>query len=140
MSTFGFLHPHNPDLERFLYASIGEDREGHGETVLSTLARLNLDPWEEAAALAYLDRKAAYSRLGLLLSRFRNVPALGRDHGSVARDLIFRLPQRPPRASRADGSSEEIRKMSPAGAIWTIAAIPLFVVQVMSVFTSGSGE
>ncbi|WP_246176460.1 hypothetical protein [Rhodovulum strictum] len=78
--------------------------------------------------------------MGLLLLRFRDVPTLGRDHGSVDRDLIFLLPQRPPRASRAVGSSEEIRKVSAVGAIWAIAGVLLYVMQMMSVFTTGSGD
>ena len=34
----------------FLGASIGEDQNGTGLTVLSAFARLNVDPWQEARA------------------------------------------------------------------------------------------
>ena len=37
-----------PEFDEFLGASIGEDRNGTGLSVLSAFARLNVDPWEEA--------------------------------------------------------------------------------------------
>jgi hypothetical protein len=49
MAAPNVLNPHPPEFERFLYASVGEDRNGYVVTVLSTLARLGLDPWKETA-------------------------------------------------------------------------------------------
>jgi hypothetical protein len=37
-----------PEFDEFLRASIGEDRNGTGLSVLSAFARLNVDPWQEA--------------------------------------------------------------------------------------------
>jgi hypothetical protein len=37
------------EFDNFLYASIGADRNGMPLSVLSALARLDLDPWEEAS-------------------------------------------------------------------------------------------
>lgn len=42
----------------FLYAAVREDPDGGPLTVLSVLARLDIDPWEEAARLAQLGRSA----------------------------------------------------------------------------------
>jgi hypothetical protein len=89
------LNPHPPEFERFLYASVGEDRNGFVVTVLSAFARLGLDPWAESADLAKLGRDAARARLGMLLARFRDVPALASDHGKVAQDLSQLLPASP---------------------------------------------
>ena len=89
------LDPHPPEFERFLSASVGEDRNGHVVTVLSTLARLGLDPWNETAELVSLGRDVARARLGTLLARFRDVPTLASDHGRVARDLSQLLPEGP---------------------------------------------
>lgn len=94
--------PHPPEFDRFLHASVGEDRNGSGVTVLSTLARLGLDPWCETAELAMSGREAARARLGLLLSRFRDVPSLGQDHGTVARELSLLLPEPPSRRPPAN--------------------------------------
>lgn len=41
-----------PEFDKFLCASIGEDRNGTMLSVLSALARLDVDPWQEAADLA----------------------------------------------------------------------------------------
>ena len=38
-----------PEFDEFLGASIREDRNGTGLSVLSALARLNVNPWQEAA-------------------------------------------------------------------------------------------
>lgn len=92
MSALDVLHPQNPAFDRFLYSSVGNDRNGFAVTVLSALARMNLDPWDEAASLAGLRGAAAHSRLEVLLSRFRDVPSLRDDHGAVARGLVQLLP------------------------------------------------
>ena len=41
-----------PEFDEFLWASVGEDRNGTGLSVLSALARLDVDPWQEANSLA----------------------------------------------------------------------------------------
>jgi hypothetical protein len=140
MPAADILHPYRPEFEQFLYASVGEDRNGCVVTVLSTLARLNLDPWEEAAELAAAGREAARSRLGLLLSRFRDVPALGHDSGSVARDLALLLPERPTRSATRVGPSVAKRPLLPSGVIWAALSILLILAQMMFAGAPGSGE
>lgn len=139
MSTTATLHPHGSEFERFLHAPVGEDRNGSAVTVLSTFARLNLDPWEEAANLASLGREAAGSRLGLLLSRFGDVPALRRDHRSIARDLADLLPDRTSAAARLRGSGK-MRPPMLSGTIWVVLAIVFVLVQVFFAGAPGSGE
>jgi hypothetical protein len=55
-------------LESFLYAVIPDDRSGAPLTVLSLLARKNLDPWEEAANYAQSPGAAAVASLSDLLA------------------------------------------------------------------------
>jgi hypothetical protein len=43
------MSPLGSEFDDFLYASIGEDSNGVLLSVLSALARLDVDPWEEAA-------------------------------------------------------------------------------------------
>lgn len=97
MTRTNTLKPNLPEFEPFLYASVGQDSRGSAVTVLSALARLNLDPWAEAAELAALGREGAATRFSLLLARVRDVPALGQDHGPVGRDLTRLLPKGSPR-------------------------------------------
>lgn len=51
------------EFDDFLYAPIGEINDDMPFSVLSALARQNVDPWEEAAKLALLPRDSAIVRL-----------------------------------------------------------------------------
>ena len=51
------------EFNDFLFAPIGEDRNGMLVSVLSGLARLDVDPWQEAADLAQLPGETATQRL-----------------------------------------------------------------------------
>lgn len=132
------LNPHPPEFERFLYASVGEDRRGSVVTVLSALARLNLDPWTEAADLAALGREAAATRFALLLSRVRDVPALGQDHGAVGRELTRLLPEGTARPG-TDPAANTGSPVSP-GVFWVILAALVLLAQMMFGGFSGMGE
>ena len=141
MADPNVLNPHPPEFDRFLYASVGEDRNGYVVTVLSTLARLGLDPWKETAELVSLGRDDARARLGTLLARFRDVPALASDHGKVARDLSQLLPEGPTSGSQkrsastvTDGHSGKSR------AIWAMLAVIFLLFQMFMVGGLGSAE
>jgi hypothetical protein len=89
-------------FERFLHEPIGEDSNGMRLTVLSVLARLDLDPWEEAATLTRLPGVAATRKLALVLAALPERLLGGADSGTVAVRLISLLPGRlgePPRPS-----------------------------------------
>ena len=92
MPTMDEMRQGGTPFDPFLYAAVGEDRNGNLVTVLSTLARLGLEPWEAAAELAGLTRAEARSRLGALLARFLDVPSLGKDHAAVTQRLVALLP------------------------------------------------
>ena len=53
-------------FDPFLFAAVGEQRNGTLLSVLSALARLDLDPWFEAASLSRLPATPATERLTLL--------------------------------------------------------------------------
>ena len=94
MSNIPSLHPDGHDFDPFLYAVLGEDRDGASVTVISALARLGLDPWKAAADLAALDPKAARERLGAILEGVKDIPNLDREHRRVAANLVLKLPKR----------------------------------------------
>ena len=56
------------EFDDFLFAPIGEDRNGMLLSVLSALARLDVDPWQEAAQLAGLPGETATQRLASLIA------------------------------------------------------------------------
>lgn len=135
------LNPNPPEFERFLYASVGEDRNGYAVTVLSMLARLGLDPWNEAAELVTLGRDGARARFGALLARFRDVPALTSDHRRVARDLSQLLPE-----GRTSGSLERAASTAAdsrpgrSRVIWAVLAFIFVLFQMLVIGGPGSGE
>lgn len=88
----------NPDsqFDDFLYAPIVEESNGTLLTVLSALAREDLNPWEEAARLALLPRDIATSALAKLILALPNGLPQGLDAGAMARQLIGRLPRNVP--------------------------------------------
>jgi hypothetical protein len=141
MADPNVLNPHPPEFERFLYASVGEDRNGSVVTVLSTLARLGFDPWQETTELVTLGRDAARARLEALLAQFRDVPTLTSDHERVARDLSQLLPESQSSGSlkrAAAGASDGRSRKS--GGIWTVLAIIFLLVQMLMFGGSGAGE
>jgi hypothetical protein len=138
MPSVGTLHPHKPEFDPFLQAYIGEDRNGNAVTVLSALARLELEPWEEAAALMALEKRAACSRLETRLSQFRDVPALKQDCSSIAIELIRLLPKRRKRLAAVPSGTEH--GTAPySGLIWAALTILFLTLQLILVGAPGSG-
>jgi hypothetical protein len=82
-----------PEFDKFLCASIGEDRNGTGLSVLSALARLDVDPWQEATSLARMPRDAAAARLSELIEALPQAPASAIPLGISAVDLVSLLPK-----------------------------------------------
>jgi hypothetical protein len=63
-SFSGYL---NSEYDPFLSSPLWMDRNESPLSVMSALARLDIDPWAEAAALAALSKAAAVARLSALL-------------------------------------------------------------------------
>jgi hypothetical protein len=83
------------DFDDFLYAPIREDRSGLPLSVVSALARLDVDPWDEAAKLAAMSGEAATQRLSLLIASLPAQAPMDPECRSIATRLIALLPQRP---------------------------------------------
>ena len=80
-------------FDTFLYAAVREDPDGTPLTVLSVLARQDVDPWEEAARLAQLPRAAAARALAGLISALPECSATPTDSGTLSTRLISLLPR-----------------------------------------------
>ncbi|WP_300057299.1 hypothetical protein [uncultured Roseobacter sp.] len=96
MSASDVLHPDGTDYDPFLFAEVGEDRTGAAVTVLSALARLDLEPWTEARELSRLAREAAQVRLTAHLEAITDIPTLALASEGRAAKLIALLPKRTP--------------------------------------------
>jgi hypothetical protein len=82
------------EYDDFLFAPIGEDKNGKRLCVLSALARLDLAPWHEAAELTLLPDDSAIQRLALLIAALPDGSMPRTDPGTAAARLIALLPGR----------------------------------------------
>jgi hypothetical protein len=83
-----------PEFDNFLYAPIGTERNEMPLSVLSALARLDVDPWEEAAELSELPTDTATQRLASLIARLPGERWTQADARTIATRLIELLPRR----------------------------------------------
>jgi hypothetical protein len=81
-------------FDNFLLAPIGEDNNGMVLSVLSALARLDVDPWEEAATLARLAGSTATRKLDSLIAALPDGLSARPNSGTIAARLISLLPRR----------------------------------------------
>jgi hypothetical protein len=93
----------NSELNEFLYAPIGAESNGMTLSLLSALARLNIDPWQEATRLAQLSKSNATQRLASLIARLPPGAWAEPDCHTIADRLIELLPS----PSRSDSSATE---------------------------------
>ena len=81
------------EFDPFLFASVGEDRHGQLLSVISALARSDLDPWLEAVSLSRMSHGQATARLCGLIAALPGGPPSGRPVDAVAGELVALLPQ-----------------------------------------------
>lgn len=96
-----------PEFQDFLYAPLGAFRDEMPLSVLSALARLDIDPWNEAAELTELPIDAAEERLASLLARLPGGCWAQAESRTIVSRLVQLLPRRgvpkvpPPEQSQA---------------------------------------
>lgn len=79
-------------FSHFLYATVGDDKNGMALTVLSALARQDVDPWQEAADLSSLPCETAMQRFASRLEALPGDRALV-DRLAIAERLLALLPR-----------------------------------------------
>jgi len=79
----------------FLFATVWEGRDDMPLSVVSALARLDLDPWAEAAELSRMPAEGATRRLSLLLAGVLGDPLTPPDRATIAARLVALLPRSP---------------------------------------------
>ena len=88
MSIYRREHFHN-----FLYTVIHEEPGGASLTVLSALARRNLDPWEAAEELTRVSGAVAVAQLSSLIAIAPSDTGAPQIPDSIVIDLLAKLPQ-----------------------------------------------
>jgi hypothetical protein len=82
------------EFDNFLFAALGEDQNGLPLSVVSLLARQNLDPWQEAETLASLSADAAAKRLALSLDTLPDQNLRQGNSEATVQRLLALLPRR----------------------------------------------
>jgi hypothetical protein len=116
MNRFVSPVPLGTKYDAFLFAPVMDEIDGMTRTVASVLARLNIDPWDETAALALLPREKASRRV---VSMIEELPGWSSTFGqtqNIADRLISLLP-------RGSGPSPESLGNSYAQSLGTTNAI-----------------
>src|SRR5215468_8278541 len=93
MTSRGSFGPLRPDLDRFLFATVGDEIDGIPLTVVSALARLGLDPWQEAGRLSSLSNREAVEQLARLIAELPGVFRSLDETREIADRLIQLLPR-----------------------------------------------
>lgn len=88
------FRPLRPDLDRFLFAQVGDEVDGLPLSVISVLTRLGLDPWEEAGRLSSLSDREAAEQLARLIADLPGYAPCLRGAREIAGGLVSLLPDR----------------------------------------------
>jgi hypothetical protein len=86
---FSLLHS---DLNDFLFASVGDQRNGMPLNVVSALTRLDVDPWEAAARLAALPKSLAAEALAPMIAQLPIFRRQQSDNLVISQRLVELLP------------------------------------------------
>jgi hypothetical protein len=125
--------PIGREFDRFLFAAIADDRHGQRLSVLSLLARSDVDPWEAAANLMNMPREMATARLAALIAALPDHAATKLPVDAIVAELIGLLPRAsqlaPPSLPEplGDISSENARAMLGFIGLVLLIAIALIV-------------
>jgi hypothetical protein len=111
-------------LNDFLYAKVGAGADGGPVTVLSALARLGLDPWQEAGRLAGLSRPAAADSLARLIAAMPAPRRPAAEARAIAARLVLLLPGAAAAGRDAPRPSRP-RAPRPGGRRWALILIVL---------------
>jgi hypothetical protein len=119
------------EFDNFLFAPIAEESNGMLLRVVSVLARLDVDPWEEASRLARLPGETATHRLAALIAALPEGPSARQDPGTIAARLVSLLP-RQARSATALHILHHVPPVTRARAISSVILYALFMLFLLS--------
>jgi len=94
MTPTASIRPLGSEFDAFLFALVGEDRNGMPLSVISVLARMDLDPWVEATRLADLPAETATRTMAAWLDGLSDPALKPASPDTRATRLIALLPRR----------------------------------------------
>ena len=112
----------NSEFDRFLFASIGDQENGTPLSVLSVLARSDIDPWQEAARLAQMPKELAAQSVASVIERLPHGRLDPPNSKVIAARLTELLPSHVSLISANQSSVQTIRSRAliwlALGAVW----------------------
>lgn len=118
-----------PEYSAFLYACVGEEANETPVSVLSTLARRNVDPWQEAKELAALPVDAATRRLTTALTGVSSISEIG----TTVDRLLSLLPARTGATARvSEGAPFSLEQLRMPVILWTMTVGFILGLQVVA--------
>jgi hypothetical protein len=119
------------EFDDFLYAPIGEERNGMPLSVLSALTRLDLDPWQEASRLARLPGEAATHRLTSQIAELSDGAAVRPNPEAIAARLIALLPRQDSAHIPAHEMARSATATTNARAVMRVILINMILIAVV---------
>ena len=120
------------EFDAFLFSSIGDDRNGIPLSVVSLLARRDVDPWAEAANLATLPAEAAVQKLTSWIRTIADPLLTLPDAGALAARLVALLPRRLDAKIQTPATSQDVTAISTAPkhqqAITAVILVAIYVI------------
>ena len=108
-----------------MYAPIDEGNSETFLSVLSALARVDVDPWQEAASLARMPRETATQRLASLIGALPGGLLAHLDSRIVAARLIGLLPRAPSFTAATRGAAPQVETVTSSRTIVYVVIINL---------------
>jgi hypothetical protein len=87
------FRPLRPDLDKFLFAEVGDEIDGMPLSVVSAFTRLGLDPWEVAGRLSSLRNGEAADQLARLIAELPGNSRPLAEAREIAGGLVLLLPK-----------------------------------------------
>ena len=116
------------EFDSFLFAPIDDDRDSTGLSVVSALARLDVDPWKEAVSLARMPRELAVDRLTSLIASLPNGSAPRLTPQVIAARLIGLLPQATRFSAPLPAATREIARKPQSRVFVALAIVALMLI------------
>jgi hypothetical protein len=119
--------PLRPDLDEFLFVTVGEQIEGVSLSVISALVRLGLDPWKEAGRLSSLSSAEAAEQMARLIAELPGHFRPLKEAREIAPYLVCLLPKH--NTARAAAAQVQIqlryrkRGLSPPSPYWLVLGL-----------------
>jgi len=136
MTLLSSYLPLRPELDGFLFATVGEEQDGMPLSVISALTGLGLNPWDEAARLSSLERRDAVEQLIPTIARLPGDRWTPPQIRQIALDLIELLPSTKPGRAAGDAGPPAGAKTAPSLTFWLVCLL-LVAAAIISMVANG---